>query len=1073
MTYGVQTYEFTAFTEADLLQGVNGKSIGCGDVFTMPASATTCFSVKDNDTTMSGDACNNEKGDDSSYQTADIEVDGVQVFDNMKIYAESYHVLEGSDGKTYYMIEIETREGGAPGKGDDFFTFYGDVPADGVELTVVNTCNVTSNWVDYKCLSAGSKEWELEDDCRYTLEAEDMNLYGYKTEHNDAASGDELIKLKNDVGYAKADFGGESGQYDIKICYVDENDGEGFIDIFVNGVFVGCIDLSENDNGNGVSNTTFSEFVIEGVQINEGDQIKLKGRQDGCEFARIDKIVFEQCDEPDFRECDDPNAVKLDFEGFAAGTVFDDEYSAFGVTISAQREGDDPNSENDAMIFDSANPTGGDTDLATADQGNVLIVSEDNDSSDPDDNIGGTIVFDFANPSFVFDIKVIDTEEGGTIELFDADGASLGTFAIPQIGDGDIDQVLIDVDGVSRMEVTLNGSGAIDDICIVPGQEQPGSLSGTYFCDDDRDGVDDGNANGDLDVAGKLVTLLLADGVTPATDFDGNPVGSILTDAEGNYRFDNLAAGDYVVMFENSAAEGKEFIAQDVGNDDAIDSDANPDDGKTAPVTVEAGKETKDVDVGVQKLLGSLAGRYFCDTNDDDLDDNNGDEPGINGQLVTLVNVGTGDIQTTLTQTIDGVDGSYFFGDLEAGDYRVIFEADQTGKVFVAQTLGDNDSIGGSDANPADGETDVFVLAPGENKKDVDVGVVEPNQDPEPLADELAVCSDVMTTVDVLANDSDPDGDTPVITAIAVDAGLDGVFGTADDVTVAVTDGGPAVTLASGAEVSLLGGELKYDLTGADDFDLLEIGQEAADQFAYVVEDGNGGSGSAVVDVTVCGALNTLDSIQRSFLDVNDDPILASYNVEFVGGGVFPVTVKSDDERLAGPTGEKVYSDDVAYCIDRDGGLPFGNDVPSEVYVADVGNTALFDALAGEANVANLQANLDAINWILNQDFQNQDSGLLDDGDPNTPGSAGENYDFFEVQDAIWILSDGAGVLQPGTPEAENAQEIADAALAFGEGFEAGEGDLVGVVFVPTEANLQTYLVGVPFDDLAEDCICA
>ena len=38
------------------------------------------------------------------------------------------------------------------------------------------------------------------------------------------------------------------------------------------------------------------------------------------------------------------------------------------------------------MIFDSANPTGGDQDLASDTLGGLLIISEDGDSSDPDDN---------------------------------------------------------------------------------------------------------------------------------------------------------------------------------------------------------------------------------------------------------------------------------------------------------------------------------------------------------------------------------------------------------------------------------------------------------------------------------------------------------------------------------------------------------------------------------------------------------------------------------------------------------------------------------------------------------------
>lgn len=1059
MTYNTKSYEFTAFTEADLLQGVNGGSIGCGDVFTMPSNPSTCFTVTDDDGSLSGDKYRNEAGDDCSYQTASIEVDGVMVETNAKIYAESYHVLHGSDGKTYYMIEIEQRYGDAVGQGDDYFTFYGDVPPDGTTLTVGNTCNVTSNWVDYKCLSAGEKGWDLnEEDCTYTLEAEDMALWGYKSEYNDAASGDELIKLKSDVGYAKADFGGESGEYNVEICYVDENDGEGFIDVFINGQFVGCIDLSANNNGNGVHNTTFSSFVIEGVQINEGDEIKLKGRKDCGEYARIDKIVFEQVKEPEFRECDDPNAVKIDFNDLAAGDTVAAQFEDLGVTITAQRKNDDPNSENDAMVFDSANPTGGDTDLATASQGNVLIVSEDNDSSDPDDNIGGTVVFDFANPSFIFDLKVIDTEEGGLITLFDANGAVIGTVDIPVIGDGDIAQVLIDTADVSSMEVTLNGSGAIDDICIVPGEAQLGSLAGRYFCDTDGDDLD--NNNGDEPgLNGLTVTLLNAAGGVVATT-----TTQTIDGVDGSYLFENLEAGDYRVSFETDP-DGKAFVAQTAGDNDSIGgSDVDPTNGETGVISLAAGEDKTDVDAGVVEL-GSISGRYFCDTDGDDLDNGNGSEPGLNNIRVTLFDVDGGIVATQFTSTIGGVDGAYFFGDLAAGDYRVEFAADPDGKVFVAKNNDiDNDAIGGSDADPLDGQTDVINLSVGENVTDIDAGVVEPNQDPEPIDDQAAVCSDAATILAVLDNDNDPDGDPLTITEV-IDAGADGVLGTADDLATTVLDG-DAVTLTSGAVVSLNGGQLTYDVSGnGDAFDALEIGQEASDLFGYTVDDGNGGSTSAAVDIEVCGALNTFDSIARSFLDDNGAPIVqGTYRVDVELGAEieFPVTVTANDDRITGPTGTKVFEDNFAYCIDEDGELNFGVDVLSDIFVSDPDNAALDAAVVNEEN-------LDLVNWILNQNFEGTDSGAFDAGGPN---ASGINYSHGEVQDAIWFLTDDKAVEFPGSEQASNIQEIIDQATANGEGFEAGEGEIVGLVFAPVDQNLQTYIVGVPFGDLKVDCFC-
>ncbi|MEP3440657.1 MAG: hypothetical protein ABJN72_04190 [Sulfitobacter sp.] len=165
--------------------------------------------------------------------------------------------------------------------------------------------------------------------------------------------------------------------------------------------------------------------------------------------------------------------VVVDFEGLNAGDVVSDQFD--GVTISAQRSGEDDSTENDAMIFDTDNPTGGDRDLGFDDRGNALIISEDNDSSDPDDEAhGGTLTFAFDTPSTVVSLNLLDIEEeGGTIDLFDVDGGLISSVAIPASGDNSQEEVGIDVDNVSTVQVNLVGSGAVDDLTYVtPGDEE-------------------------------------------------------------------------------------------------------------------------------------------------------------------------------------------------------------------------------------------------------------------------------------------------------------------------------------------------------------------------------------------------------------------------------------------------------------------------------------------------------------------------------------------------------------------------------------------------------------------------
>ncbi|MGK7940825.1 MAG: SdrD B-like domain-containing protein, partial [Crocosphaera sp.] len=153
----------------------------------------------------------------------------------------------------------------------------------------------------------------------------------------------------------------------------------------------------------------------------------------------------------------------IDFEtdglgnALPAGTIIDDEYQNLGVTISATKFG--------AMIFDSANPTGGDFDLATKSEGNILIISEDGDSSDPDDNAGGGVItFKLDNSVEVNSINFVDIEEtGGKVLTTDADG-NISTTSIPAPGDGSLQTLNINDSDVVKIEVHLVGSGAISGL---------------------------------------------------------------------------------------------------------------------------------------------------------------------------------------------------------------------------------------------------------------------------------------------------------------------------------------------------------------------------------------------------------------------------------------------------------------------------------------------------------------------------------------------------------------------------------------------------------------------------------
>ena len=147
----------------------------------------------------------------------------------------------------------------------------------------------------------------------------------------------------------------------------------------------------------------------------------------------------------------------------AAGTTVDTEYQEIDITVST------PGHKYGAMIFDTANVTGGDHDLADPGTGNeplnkVLILSEDGNSDNPDDNAkGGLFRFEFdelvgVNGVGLFDI---DAHESVEIRTFDELGDLSAVYTFNGAGDNALQIAEINSELITAMEVELTGSGAI------------------------------------------------------------------------------------------------------------------------------------------------------------------------------------------------------------------------------------------------------------------------------------------------------------------------------------------------------------------------------------------------------------------------------------------------------------------------------------------------------------------------------------------------------------------------------------------------------------------------------------
>lgn len=195
------------------------------------------------------------------------------------------------------------------------------------------------------------------------------------------------------------------------------------------------------------------------------------------------------------------DAIVIDFEGFNAGDIVNSVAPNGGCDGSIGVFADNPALDmgNDAMVFDSANPTGGDVDLGTPNNsfggpgvsaegpqpsndtalGKVLIITEDGDASDPDDSYvaGSYYAFDFSGYGsgavtlYGFDMLDLDGEGAGglstTVTLYDATDAELFSATIPPGADNNKQWVdLGATQGVAKMVIDLNNSGAIDNITL-------------------------------------------------------------------------------------------------------------------------------------------------------------------------------------------------------------------------------------------------------------------------------------------------------------------------------------------------------------------------------------------------------------------------------------------------------------------------------------------------------------------------------------------------------------------------------------------------------------------------------
>lgn len=203
-----------------------------------------------------------------------------------------------------------------------------------------------------------------------------------------------------------------------------------------------------------------------------------------------------------------PVFAVIDFEGIPPGTIVDNLHSGYGISgatiagfVYVNAYNPELGDVNAAMIFDARCPpgnvpadcSGNDADLFNPSFGNTLIISEDLDTTDPDDGDvpGSKISFEYSNlgdgsGAFVESLEVQDIEEDqgeledAKITFFEGGlgGTPVGQVDIPHTGNGNTALVPVNTAGVDAMEVDLAGSGTLNNIRFFA---QPTAVELLYF----------------------------------------------------------------------------------------------------------------------------------------------------------------------------------------------------------------------------------------------------------------------------------------------------------------------------------------------------------------------------------------------------------------------------------------------------------------------------------------------------------------------------------------------------------------------------------------------------------------
>ncbi len=579
------------------------------------------------------------------------------------------------------------------------------------------------------------------------------------------------------------------------------------------------------------------------------------------------------------------------------------------------------------MIFDTANPTGGDSDLETSNLGSALIISEDGDSSDPDDNAGGgTLSIAFDTETSVESLTFLDNEEGAMVRFYDESGTLLGEQWVDGTGDNSQNVVEFNMDGVYLMEIELCGSVAIDDLVFNSATDNlDGTVEGTagddlidsnYAGDPDGDFVDNDDAilagdfgNDDLIVAGA------GNDVVFAGDGDDEVYGGTGDDSITGGSGNDVIYGDANGAVETVAAERESFGWEGL-SDSEIDGGIVVDTGSVI-VTYDRIQDTGDHFTNLSSAdlntTGIESGTQTVDDNSSLYSETHGhgNEGAFSWDFSESVdnvsfNINDIDGDGVVRATAFDADGNPIQVILTGGDSLTLLDTDTVAGADTADSEG-----GYADPNTANYNLNVSIPGP------VSRIVVEHDQDGANNSG-INITEIFFDSTDGTTGGTGVDGNDVIAGGTGQDlvfgeGGDDTITGGADDDTVYGGLGDDSIDGGTGNDF-LLGGDGNDNIAGGDGDDTL-CGQDGDDTLF-------GGAGNDILE-----GMNDNDVLfggtgdDRIYADAGDDVANGGAGNDSIYGGSGDDTVSGgagDDSILGGAGNDTLRGDGEAVCNDEE-----------------------------------------------------------------------------------------------------------------------------------------------------------